>query len=58
MSAAFESAGYLLNDSQMMVFLMAWTVLVLVYGFYRSAGKAEPDPIRPSGPSGVLDREG
>ena len=57
MSAVIESAGYLLNDSRMMVFLMAWIVLVLVYGFYRSTGKAEPNPIRPSGPPGVLDRE-
>ena len=57
MNAALESAGYLLDDSRMMIFLGVWIVLVLVYGFYRSVGKAEPDPIRPSGPPGVLDRE-
>jgi hypothetical protein len=57
MGTALESTGYLLDDSQMMIFLGAWIVLVLVYGFYRSIGNAEPDPIRPSGPPGVLDRE-
>ena len=57
MNAALESAGYLLDDSRMMIFLGAWIVLVMVYGFYRSVGKAEPNPIRPSGPPGVLDRE-
>ncbi len=58
MNAALESAGFLLDESQAMVFLIAWIVLVLVHGFYRSRGEARPNPIRPSGPSGVLDREG
>ncbi len=57
MNAALESAGYLLDDSRMMIFLGVWIVLVLVYGFYRSVGKAEPNPIRPSGPYGAPDRE-
>ena len=53
-----ESAGYLLGESQAMVFLIAWIVTVLSHGFYRSVGEAKQDPIRPSGPSGVLDEEG
>jgi hypothetical protein len=58
MTATLEPAGYLLNDSQAMIFLLVWVVLVLAYGFYRSMGEAAPDPILPSGPSGVLDQEG
>jgi hypothetical protein len=56
MNEAHEAAGYLLNDSQAMIFLAAWIALVLVHGFYRSTGEAKQDPILPSGPPGVLDR--
>ena len=58
MNAPLDTTGFLLDDSQAMTFLIAWVVLVLIYGFYRSMGEAKADPIRPSGPSGVLDGEG
>ena len=51
MNIPLESAGHLLGESQAMVFLIAWIVTVLLYGFYRSAGEAKQDPVRPSGPS-------
>ena len=58
MNAAFHPAGYLPDDAQAMIFLIVWILLVLGYGFFRSTGDGKPDPIVPSGPSGVLDREG
>ncbi|MBD3867726.1 MAG: hypothetical protein IFK94_06355 [Acidobacteria bacterium] len=58
MTAPLEPTWYLLDESQAMSFLIVWVVLVLAYGFYRSRGEAKPDPILPSGPSGVLDQEG
>jgi len=58
MTPTLDSTGYLPDDSQAMIFLMIWVVLVLGYGFFRSMGDARPDPIQPSGPSGVLDQEG
>jgi len=57
MNAALEPTGYLLDDTQAMVFLIVWIILVLTHGFFRSRGEAKPDPIRPSGPSGVLDQD-
>lgn len=58
MNAMVGSNGFMLDESQAMTFLVVWVVLVLLYGFYRSTGEAAQDPIRPSGPSGVLDDEG
>ena len=58
MTPPITTAGYLVDDSQAMIFLAAWILIVLVHGFYRSFGKAEQDPIRPSGPPGVLDENG
>ena len=57
MNAVLEPTGYLLDDNQAMIFLIVWIILVLTHGFFRSRGEAKPDPVRPSGPSGVLDQE-
>jgi len=40
----------MLTGFQAQVFLWSWTVLVLLYGLFRSVTHKDPDPIRPSGP--------
>ena len=45
-----ETLGWLLTTRDAWVFLGVWLVLVMLYGLYRSGGKADQDTIRPSGP--------
>jgi hypothetical protein len=42
--------GFILTGSHAWWFLGAWLVLMLAYGLWRSRGRGEQDPIRPSGP--------
>jgi hypothetical protein len=42
-------AGWLNRDTYLWC-VLGWAVVVLLYGLYRSRGKAAPDAIRPSGP--------
>ena len=50
MILAAEHTGWLLDDSIAWIVLGIWLIAVVLYGFYRSLGHAEQDPIRPSGP--------
>ena len=44
--------GWLPSGFEAVLTLIAWGVLVLAYGMYRSAVRPEPGPPRPSGPTG------
>lgn len=47
------AAGWLIDGFQTMVVLAVWALAVVAYGFFwRSMTRPEPDPVRPSGPSG------
>ena len=46
-----EASGWLPNDFQSMVVVGLWLLAVLLFGIWRSVARADPDPIRPSGPT-------
>ncbi|HXV76732.1 MAG TPA: hypothetical protein VD788_10475 [Candidatus Polarisedimenticolaceae bacterium] len=51
MIAASEASGNgLISGFQAETLLWVWCVVVLLYAIVRSFARAEPDPLRPSGP--------
>ncbi len=49
--AAAQTAGWILDTTDVWVFVGCWVVVVLLYGLWRSRGEAPQDTIRPSGPT-------
>ena len=47
----------MIEGTHALAFLLVWLTGVLVHGILRSAGQAEQDPVRPSGPIGVFSEE-
>lgn len=46
-----QEPGWWISGFQTQVLLWVWCVAVLLHGLWRSVAHAEPDPIRPSGPT-------
>jgi hypothetical protein len=46
-------AGWIISAYQYVWLLWAWGALVALFGLWRSMTKSDPDPIRPSGPTGL-----
>lgn len=44
-------SGWIVSGFQAIVTLWIWVAAVFLYGLWRSTSQAEPDPIRPSGPT-------
>jgi hypothetical protein len=54
MTGAVEPvAGWIINGFQYVSLIWIWAAMVLLFGLWRSMVKADPDPIRPSGPTGL-----
>jgi len=49
---AAPMAGWIINGFETLVVLATWVGVVVLYGLWRSLNRPEPDPIRPSGPTG------
>ena len=45
-----EAAGWFVSAKLAWGLFIGWLAAVVLYGIYRSLGKAEQDPIRKSGP--------
>jgi hypothetical protein len=45
-----EQTTWFLTPFMAKIFLVVWAAAVILYGFFRSLGNAEQDPIRKSGP--------
>jgi hypothetical protein len=46
-------SGWMVSGFFAWVTLWVWSAVVLLYALWRSFSRPEPDPIRPSGPTGV-----
>lgn len=44
------ASGWIVGTAHAWPFLVAWVVVVLIHGLWRSSGDAAQDTIRPSGP--------
>jgi hypothetical protein len=47
---ASAPGGWVIDGFDALIVLAVWSVLVLLYGLYRSVSRPDPDEIRSSGP--------
>ena len=45
--------GWIISGFQYVLALWVWSALIALFGLWRSMVKPDPDPIRPSGPTGL-----